>query len=232
MIKRLFTEEELYTVLDTCPADIFTGKIKALCAAYGFSYDFLKFYIGENAVIAVYYASAVICGEADEEVYEFCKSLGVSDFLIQHGGSADSILYIMEYKNKEAYEFPICTNTPYEKVYEILKDGFEIEFDGWYTDTCHNVRHGISTVYTFEDKATATEMFSIEGISLISLVAVKKEHRGKNYGGSVVKALSHKLSQRNRVYVICEKELMPFYISCGYEKTAECYNKYESWTKE
>ena len=228
MIKRIFSEEELSSALTPYSADIFTGKIKALMKAYGFSYPFLKFYEGENAVIAVYYASAVVCGEADEEICDFCESLGVSDYLIQHGGNPNSILYIMEYKGGEAEELPLCTDMPYEKVYDILKDGFSMDFDSWYTDTCHNVRHGISTVYTLEEKATAAEMFSIDGISLISLVAVKKEHRGKNYGSALVKALSDKLSRKNRVFVICEKELMPFYISCGYIKTAECYNKFES----
>ena len=196
--------------------------------AYGFSYPFLKFYRSESAVLAVYYASAVICGEADDELYDFCRSMGAYDCLIQHGGSESGILYIMEYAGAEAEKLSLCTDTPYEKVYDILKDGFTLDFESWYTDTCHNVRHGISAVYTLEEKAAAQEMFSIDGISLISLVAVKKEHRGKNYGGRLIKALSHKLSQKNRVYVICEKELMPFYISCGYKNTAVCYNKYES----
>lgn len=225
MITRITEKEELEKALSLYSPDVFTGKIKALCEAYGFSYPFLKFFRSEKAVIAFYYASAVICGEADEETAEFCRSSGITDLLISHGGSPDSVLYVMEYKGggKSAV---LKSDTPYEKVYDILKDGFQIDFDSWYTDTCHNVRHGISEIYTLEDIATAAKMFSIDGIALISLVAVKKEHRQKNYGRRIIEAAAERLSPENRVFVICEKELVPFYKKCGFEKTAECYNEF------
>ncbi len=227
MITRIFTEEELKAALSPFAPDVFTGKIKALCEAYGFSYPFLKFFRGEKTVIAFYYASAVICGPMDDELSEFCHSSGIIDLLISHEGSRDGILYIMEYKG-EGKSSPLSMDTSYEKVFDILKDGFHIEFDNWYTDTCHNVRHGISEIYTLDEKATAAKMFSIDGIALISLVAVKNEYRNKNYGRRIVEAVSEKLRTENRVFVICEKELVPFYKKCGYEITAECYNKYES----
>ncbi len=231
MITRIFTEEELEAELSAFSPDVFTGKIKALYKAYGFSYSFLKFFRSEKAVIAVYYASAVICGEADGESVEFCRISGVTDLLIRNGGSPDSIVYIMMYKGN-GKQADLKTDTPYEKVYEILKDGFDIEFDSWYTDTCHNVRHGISEIYTLDGKAAAQKMFSIDGIALISLVAVKKEHRKENYGRRLVEAVSQRLSHGNRVFVICEKELVPFYKKCGYEITAECYTTYESRTEQ
>lgn len=225
MITRITEKEELEAALAPFSPDVFTGKIKALYEAYGFSYSFLKFFRSERAVIAFYYASAVICGEADEEIAEFCRSSGITDLLISHGGSHDSVLYVMEYKGggKSAV---LKTDAPYEKVYDILKDGFQIDFDSWYTDTCHNVRHGISEIYTLEDTATATKMFAMDGIALISLVAVKKEHRQKNYGRRIIEAAAERLSPENRVFVICEKELVPFYKKCGFEKTAECYNEF------
>lgn len=228
---RITEKEELEKALAPFLPDVFTGKIKALCEAYGFSYPFLKFFRSEKAVIAFYYASAVICGEADDEIFQLCGISGITDLLISHGGSPDSILYILQYAGGGSCG-DLKTDTPYEKVYDILKDGFGIDFDGWYTDTCHNVRHGISEIYTLEDIATATKMFSIDGIALISLVAVKNEYKGKNYGRRIVEAVAERLSPENRVFVICEKELVPFYEKCGFEKTAECYNKYESRTEE
>ena len=225
MITRIFTEEELKAALVSFTPDIFTGKIKALCMAYGFSYPFLKFFRSEKAVIAFYYASAVICGEADEELKAFCESSGITDLLISHGGSHDGILYVLSYKGggKSA---DLKTDAPYEKVFDILKDGFEIEFDSWYTDTCHNVRHGISEIYTLDNNATAQKMFAVDGIALISLVAVKKEQRQKNYGRKVVEAVAERLSPLNRVFVICQQELLPFYKKCGFEQIAVCYNKF------
>ena len=232
MITRITEREELEKALDAFSPDVFTGKIKALYEAYGFSYPFLKFFRSEKAVIAFYYASAVICGEADEEISQFCGISGITDLLISHGGSPDGILYVMEYRRAACGScIDLKTDTPYEKVYDILKDGFQIDFDSWYTDPCHNVRHGISEVCTLEGVATAAKMFSIDGIALISLVAVKKEYKGKNYGRRIVEAVAERLSPENRVFVICEKELVPFYEKCGFEKTAECYNKYESRTE-
>lgn len=225
MITRITEKEELKKALSAFSPDVFTGKIKALYEAYGFSYPFLKFFRGERAVIAFYYASAVICGEADEEIAEFCCISGITDLLISHGGSSDGILYILKYAGGGSCA-DLKTDTAYEKVYDILKDGFDMEFDSWYTDICHNVRHGISEIYTLEDAATATKMFSIDNIALISLVAVKKEHRNRNCGRKLIEAVSQRLCPENRVYVICEKELVPFYRKCGYEITAECYNKF------
>lgn len=224
MITRIFTDEELDRALGTFSPDVFTGKIKALREAYGFSYSFLKFFRSEKAVVAFYYASAVICGEADDELEAFCQSSGITDLLISHGGSPDSVVYILEYKGN-GRRADLKTNPSYEKVYDILKDGFDIDFDSWYTDTCHNVRHGISEIYTLEDAATATKMFSIDGIALISLVAVKNEQKGKSYGRRIIEAVAERLYP-NRVFVICEKELVPFYKKCGFEKTAECYNEF------
>lgn len=231
MITRITEKEELEKALSAYSPDIFTGKIKALCEAYGFSYPFLKFFRSEKAVIAFYYASAVICGEADDEISQFCYISGITDLLISHGGSPDSILYILQYAGGGSCA-DLKTDAPYEKVYDILKDGFQIDFDSWYTDTCHNVRHGISEIYTLEDIATAAKMFSIDGIALISLVAVKKEHRNGNYGRRIVEAAAERLSPENRVFVICEEELVPFYKKCGFEKTAKCFTKYESRTEE
>ncbi len=225
MITRITEKEELEAALSAFSPDVFTGKIKALYEAYGFSYPFLKFFRSERAVIAFYYASAVICGEADEEISQFCSISGITDLLISHGGSPDSILYILQYVGGGSYA-DLKTDAPYEKVYNILKDGFQIDFESWYTDTCHNVRHGISEIYTLEDAATATKMFSIDGIALLSLVAVKKEHRKRNYGRRIIEAAAERLSPENRVFVICEKELVPFYKKCGFEKTAECYNEF------
>lgn len=230
MIKQIFTAEELENSLNNINPDIFSGKIKALAEGYGFSYPFLKFFLQDNtAVIAVYYGSAVICGAVNEELVQFCIASGFSEILMPERGmnfggiNADS-LNIMEYRGGViAADIPsLSTDTPYKEVFEILRDGFDINFDDWYTDTCHNVRHGISEVFTLENKAAAQKMFTIDGISLISLVAVKKEYRGRDYGGRIIRSLSALLSRNSRVFVICEDKLKPFYEKNGYVHKGHC----------
>ncbi len=224
MIKRIFSAEELEKALTNIPADVLRGKVKALAESYGFSYSFLKFYeqAEPSAVIAVYYGSAIICGAVTEEAVSFLVSGGTGEILMpeckeEYFGLPRKHLNIMEYSGARCGNPEmLLTDTPYNDVYEILKDGFEIDFEEWYTDTCHNARHGISEVFTLENKATAQKMFTVDGISLISLVAVKKEHRGEGLGGRIVRAVSDKLSEKGRVYVICEAELIPFYEKNGY----------------
>lgn len=228
MIERIFSAEELETVMRNTIPDIFSGKVRALAQAYGFSYPFLKFFKADNdTIIAVYYGSAVICGKPDEEALYFCLSSGFGEILCPEAAEIPedvsvATLNIMEYAGGSENNEQLCKHTPYKEVYEILKDGFDIAFDDWYTDTCHNVRHGVSEVLTLENKATAQKMFDIDGISLISLVAVKKEYRGKGYGGRLIRAISAELCRQSSVFVICEDELVPFYTKNGYTFKNNC----------
>lgn len=231
MIKQILSLGELERAFGGIKPDILSGKIKALGRAYGFSYSFLKFFgqTDGRSVISVYYGSAVICGEADEEAAIFCKQAGVSEILMPEAVytrhfsefSAEQ-LYIMEYKGGIFEPEKLSADTSYEKIFEILRDGFDISFEDWYPDMCHNVRHGISEVFTLEDKATATKMFSEDGLSLISLVAVKKEHKGKGLGARIVRSASERLALKDRVFVICKGELVPFYSKNGYKICGNC----------
>lgn len=230
MITRIFTAEELESTLSGIVPDVFSGKIKALAQAYGFEYSFLRFFRNESdTVIGAYYGSAVICGTMDEETLQFCISSGYGEILFPKTadmpeGITTQRLNIMEYKdNSRNCGFAhIATDSPYSSVYDILKEGFDIPFDDWYTDACHNVRHGISEVFTLENNATAQKMFTIDGITLISMVAVKKKARKNGTGSRLIQAVSALLSEKSRVFVICKDELVPFYGKNGYEITDYC----------
>lgn len=230
MITRIFTADELENALMGIAPDIFSGKIKALARGYGFEYPFLRFFRNENnTVIGAYYGSAVICGTMDEEILHFCLSSGYGEILFPKTaklpeGITAQRLNIMEYKgnSEKSGTSPLSTDTPYSAVYDILKEGFDIPFDDWYTDTCHNVRHGISEVFTLENAATAQKMFTIDGITLVSLVAVKEEARKCGTGSRLIKAVSALLSEKSRVFVICEDRLLSFYMKNGYEITDYC----------
>lgn len=223
MIRRIFTAEELEKALENITPDVFRGKIKALARAYGFSYDFLRFFAGESAVIGIYYGSAVICGDVTEEEIGLCLTLGAGEILMPDGDvDFGEILYIMEYTGKAEASAALSADTPYSEVYDILREGFDIGFDDWYTDTCHNVRHGISEVFTLENKAAAQKMFTEDGITLISMVAVRKAARGTGLGGRLIRAVSGRFSEKSRVFVICEGALVPFYEKNEYIIEKQC----------
>lgn len=227
MIKRIFTAEELEKALESVSPDIFRGKIKALARAYGFSYDFLRFFAGESAVVGIYYGSAVICGDVTEEEIGLCLTVGAGEILmpdndIDFGEIPTERLYVMEYVGGAEEIASLSADTPYGQVYEILREGFDISFDDWYTDTCHNVRHGISEVFTLENKAAAQKMFTEDGVTLISMVAVRKNARGTGLGGRLIKAVSGRFSEKSRVFVICEGALVPFYEKNEYIIKKQC----------
>ncbi len=227
MIKRIFTADELEKALKNITPDVFRGKIKSLARAYGFSYDFLKFFAGESAVVGIYYGSAVICGDVTEEEIGLCLTLGAGEILmpdndIDFGEISKERLYLMEYSGTAEMSPALSADTPYNEVYEILREGFDINFEDWYTDTCHNVRHGISELFTLENKAAAQKMFTEDGITLISLVAVKKAARGTGLGGQLIRAVSGQLAENSRVFVICERALVPFYEKNEYIIKKQC----------
>ncbi len=219
MITRIFSEAELDSALENAENNVLRGKVKALMSAYGFGYDFLKFFVQTEptAVIAVYYSSAVVCGTVTEETLAFCATGGYSEVLMPFlSDISGERLNIMEYKSRLKTEDVLTVNPPYKDFFDIIKDGFQISFDDWYTDTCHNVRHGISELYTVEDKSAAQKMFTVDGISLVSMVAVRAENKGQGYGNRIIRAVSERLCKNSRVFVICEDRLVPFYERNGY----------------
>ncbi len=230
MIEQVFDEEKLWSGLKK--PDLFSGKIKAIHKAYGFGYPFAKFYKQENgAVIGKYYDNAVVFSESDEtdteELKEFLEIVGYGEILMPYGlseklGFRDNVEknLVFCYEDDEIMS-DLCNKTvtlteSYDKIYKILSEGFDIGIDNWYTDINHNVRHCVSRVYTVPDKATATVMFSIDGISYLSYIATARSERNKGYGGKLLRYIIKKeLADGNRPYLICKEELRKFYEKNG-----------------
>lgn len=217
--------------------DIYTEKIRALAAGYGFGYDFCTFAAQDNsAVICSYYggATAALTGELTdsqtEELaayltfgqydsvlmsYPLCERLGLS-------GSAEKLCLMKcngDVKKTIGYdkENPV-TDSPLSEIYEIVSGGFDIDRDMWYTDTSHMIRHGIARAYVLGGKACAIRMFASGGISYVSYVCTRPEARGK---GLATALLAHICAENAangiETFVFCENKLRPFYESAGFE---------------
>ncbi len=230
VIKAIFEQGGLDAVLRKLPNDIFAGKIRALVGAYGFSYSFLRFYGSERCVIAAYYGAAVLAGQADGETVDFCAAAGFREvfmseavYLSAFGGISSERANIMEYKGAGAtLPEEVRTDPEYGEVFEILREGFPLKFDEWYTDTCHLVRHGISSLYTLSGVSALQCAFAEGGTALISLICTKKSAREQGFGLSLVKAVSGGLALNNRVFLVCRDETADFYKKAGYIKTGCC----------
>lgn len=230
MIEQVFDEEMLWSGLKT--PDLFSGKIKAIHKAYGFGYPFATFYKQEKgAVIGKYYDSVIVfCEEPEadtEELKEFLPMLGFGEILMPYElserlGFSDRVEknLVFCYEDDEIRS-DLCNKTvtlteSYDKIYKILSEGFDIGFDNWYTDINHNVRHSVSRVYTIPEKATATVMFSIDGISYLSYIATAKSERNKGLGGKLLRYIIKKeIADGNKPFLICKEELRKFYEKNG-----------------
>ena len=234
MLKQVYSLKALFP--ESYTPDIFSGKIKALALAYGFNYPFCRFFVQDvGGAIADYYGEGVFFAPPNysggEELVPFLKASGMKSVIMsadtcEKAGlqSAAKKSLIMAYCGEKERERPadLRADLPYEKVFDILKDAFSLDFDSWYPDVCHFVRHGISKVFAIEGKATATVMFSIEGVSLISYVASAKTERGKGYASALVSCIAAEEQKRGFMpYVICEKELFRFYEKAGFAKIGE-----------
>ena len=117
----------------------------------------------------------------------------------------------------------------YRTVFEILKSGFSLsdyQFDEWYADTCHRVRHGISRLivmhYGSEPVATATVLFDDDKSCFLSHIAVRRDMQKNGIGTALLSCTANLLDNR-KITLICKKNVQRFYISCGFTATGTAY---------
>ncbi len=231
MIRTVADRDELYALLPE-KDDIYSGKIRSLADGYGFGYDFCRFWVQDDTgtLISSYYGSAVVApGDpyADrgfEELSAFlsCGPFGrifmsyrLSELLGVPDGSEK--LCVMkrksDVKNTDINDkLDYKTDISLVQVYEIVRSGFDIVFDKWYTDTSHMLRHGIAKVYTFGKSACAIRMFSTAGTAYVSCVCTIPSMRGKGLASGLLEVICTEEAEKgNDIFLVCGEELRPFY---------------------
>lgn len=222
------------------PSDnVIVGRINAYYKAYGTGYDFCTFYEGDtdNNMLALYYGGElyVHCNENgdSQSIITFSEMLGAKAVMSDIKLSEESeTLYIMTSGQMPA----VCNNRlkaefteDYRTVFEILKSGFSLsdyQFDEWYADTCHRVRHGISRLivmyYGSEPAATATVLFDDDKSCFLSHIAVRRDMQKNGIGTALLSCTANLLDNR-KITLICKKNVQRFYISCGFTATGTAY---------
>lgn len=222
MIERVISPQELSPL----PTEgIFANKIRALLLAYGTDYDFCRFFRQGEVFMAALDGAFVICGEsADPEELAYLLNMNgfVSVFCSEETGDMlsrflDAELHtacLMRYQGGVAaarYE----ETSELSRVYDILREGFDIEFEPWYLDMSHRVRHGISRCFIIGDSAAAVVQHDLNGDALISQVAVRQDMRGKSLGTELVRGIASFVIP-SRAEVVCEESLKHFYDGAGF----------------
>lgn len=218
--------------------DIFSLKIASNLKAYS-GCDFFSVYAGKGILIGKYYndlvirTKGVISDDIVEELSLFLKVCGFASALtgIETGkrlmaagweNTKESLIYKFSSQLIPEGEIvpkaeELTADSKLDEVYPIIKDGFpEIKYEDWYTDISHKVRHGVSKVYVYGG-ASATVMADINGSVFISLVASKKEARGKGEAKSLLRSLGLYFEEQGKeVSILCKEELSPFYRRAGF----------------
>jgi len=208
-------------------------KILAAYLAYGAEYDFCRFYSCGDGIVHIYNSAMVIDGDVDvselEMLIEMAKpatvevssemALRLSSCYLQYHRT------LFRFKNNE-------TDVNYEDVnvnrftldcYRILNESFENmgDFDSWYVDINHRIRHQVANLYLFEN-TTATQQFNINGFVFLSHIATAEASRGKRTARRLLYCLAEKYkSEGSEAYLWALDHRKSFYVSIGFEPVAE-----------
>ncbi|MCH5204082.1 MAG: GNAT family N-acetyltransferase [Oscillospiraceae bacterium] len=225
MIKRVISSKELS---ELPKSGVEAQKIRALLEAYGTDYDFCRFYSAEGLIIARFYDEFVIStfGETDfDELSEFLNFGGFSKlFCAEEAGKMLSEKLKINHKRLNLMRFSGALSEAPEQIselslfeaYDILKTSFKIEFEPWYLDMSHRIRHGISKFYGYNGSVLCVQ-HDLCGEALLSQIATIPEMRNKGNASRLITAVCRKLNE-SEVFLLCENKLVNFYEKIGFEQ--------------
>lgn len=224
MISRLTEPQQLAALPEK---GIEAQKIRALLAAYGTGYDFCRFYLHNgSSFLAEMGGGFVLCagGGADcGELAEFLNFSGCAELLcgcdigekINKRLCAELLrVNVMRFDGAGVPCDAECS-PPLSDVYGIVGRVFGFEFEPWYLDMSHRVRHGVARCRKLCGSALVIQ-HDLNGEALISQVATLPEQRGRGLSSRLISSACAELSG-SEVFVICEDELIPFYRKNGFE---------------
>jgi len=229
MIRRVFSPNEFSSLP---PKGIEAQKIRALLQSYGTGYDFCRFYASENAVLCELDGAFVLCETgATPDIEElsgyfefggfsemFCsEELGVP--LAERMRCRSQRVNLMRFKGEPVPSANVENAPALDEVYDILKTAFDIEYERWYADMSHRIRHNVAKARKMGNSALIIQ-HEINGEALLSQIATRPEARGLGSASRLIKAVCAELYESD-VFLLCEDELLPFYDRLGFQKTAQ-----------
>lgn len=223
MIRRVKSVEEF---ADLPNSGILAQKIRALMFAYGIEYEFCRFYYSDDFFISElggeFVVSEIGCNPNCDELSEFFEFCGftkifcsecVGEHLSENIQCKREIVNLMRFVGRGV----MCGtehNPPLSEVYETLKSAFDIEFELWYVDMSHRIRHGITSVRRLEDSVLVIQ-HNLNGEALLSQIVTAPQGRNKGNAARLIRAVCAELYP-NAVFVLCLDELVEFYTKVGF----------------
>ena len=217
-------------ITEECPvfSDSWYGKkIHAYVEAYGLSYDFCRLYSSDQGGMMLVYNSTMICdGNFDKnELEEFVSILDpvnieVSDNFFKPVGyeKIRKTLFKGTADENSVRAEEVKVNTCLDDVYVILEESFGLkEYDMWYADTSHRIRHGMSDVFLWNN-TTVTKLFDVNNYVFLSCIATGSKDRGKGRARQLLYYLCSEFEKQGKsVYLYAKDERVSFYESIGFK---------------
>lgn len=227
MIRRASSEGELLK-LPECGVE--AQKIRALLRAYGTKYDFCRFFVSDFFIICEMNGGFVVCEleELDNESFEehadffgfggfseiFCsKELG--ERLQKRLKCSVKTVNLMRFSGEGAECAKVEKTPPLDEVYKILKTAFDIEYESWYADMSHRIRHNVAAARKLGDSALIIQ-HNLNGEALLSQIATAPASRNRGSASKLISAVCAELLN-SEVFVLCEDDLTDFYRRIGFE---------------
>lgn len=223
MIKRVLCERELGALPLT---GVEPQKIRALCRAYGFGYDFCRVYSQDGrAILSLLDGSAVLWAAQGADFGELADFLRMNGFAeLFCGGEAARELsarlgltpqeaLLMRFDGR-AQACPADYSPRLSDVYAIIGQAFGMEFEPWYLDLSHRIRHGVSAA-VLAGRSALVIQHRANGEALLSQIATDPLYRGQGSASRLVSGVCAELSP-DRVYILCERRLEGFYARLGF----------------
>ena len=223
MIKQVFSADKLQL-----GHNIIGGKITSAVAAYGTGYDFCRLYYADSGGYILAYNGSMLCdGVFDaDELSVFAGTLNAdnielsSDIALHIGDEYKKVgrtLFELTPKENDIDRGCVKQNTLLHECFEIISAGFGItDFDPWYVDISHRIRHGVSDIYIYKS-TTVTKVFDNNGMVFLSHIATAPQARGKGTARSLLYYLCGELSRGGKkVYLYARDERRSFYEEAGF----------------
>ncbi len=230
--------DENFSTLSYSKKDIFSVKIFSLLKAYGTKYPFIRFYAQKNedtvtAVICILDNDIILSFIDDladsQELKEFVSVMGFSTLLCDDSFKIDYPFdsgIVMSSARK--IEIP-CKCTAVDE-YPYLFDLFNfvdysgVDFESWYVDISHRIRHGCAKAVTLniDGEIISSAIFSsvFDNDAVLTAVQTRPEYRKSGYGSALVSAMCCDVT--GTVYLMREKNKNEsFYKKLFFENTGK-----------
>lgn len=218
--------------------DIYYVRIMSLIKAYGCNYDFTRFYrqLDESKNITAILSGLdndwTLCfdNKADcDELEEFFSIIGYSTILADSSFKfTDSFEEGIVMSSSRKMEFPsqYTEIDRFPKLMELFNfvDYGTADFETWYVDISHRIRHGCASAYTLNvnDEIISSGIFSsiYNDNAVLTAVQTSPEFRHMGYGSSLVSEMLGDI--KGTVYLMRELNLNEqFYIKLGFNNTGK-----------